>query len=155
MQREISMAERDSVKRLRNKVSNPTSLAIEEAKHAGAQKLRKEKMDYMKKIFRLCNPKYHPHLIDELVINGRSGARAKDKKVGLMTVDNLNILVGAQGVNIKRVLRLWNSSSKEKTKYSFPDLDFTRAAFQKWLNRRAWWEQVTSSPSYRLKKLPQ
>lgn len=126
------------MKLLREGVRVPTAKSIEKAKHDGAQKIRKAKLDYMKKIFRLCNPKYHPHLSVELDIHMRQPQR----KVGSMTVDNLGILVGAQGVDIKRVLRLWNGSADDKSRYHFPDLDFTRAVFQMWLNRRAWWEQV-------------
>lgn len=132
------MDEREAAKALRDRVGAPSAVDIEEAKHVGTQGLRKEKIDYMKKVFRLCNPKYHPHLSEQLVIHMRD----KTRKTGIMTIDNLGILVGAQGVNIEKVLKLWNSSSAEKEKYHFPDLNFTRAAFQNWLNRRAWWEQV-------------
>ena len=137
MEREISMAKRDAVRRLYYAVNKPSPISIEEANHMGAQQLRKERMDYMHKIFCLRNPKYHSHLTEELDIHSRNGAVTNDKKVGAMTIDNLNILVGAH-VDIKRVLKLWNASSEEKKKYKFSELDFTRAAFQKWLNRRAW-----------------
>ena len=139
-QREISLAERDAVKALKDTVAMPTAAEIESAKFKGAQGIRKEKVEYMRKIFRLCNPKYHPHLAEEL----DNHMRGPPRKVGAMTIDNLGILVGAQGVDIKRVLRLWNGNSEEKTKYCFPDSDFTRTAFQKWLNKRAWWEQVSN-----------
>ena len=122
-----------------SKHPTPSPASIATAKHDAAEEVRKEKTDYMKKIFRLCNPKYHPHLTEELDYHSR---RNSSKKPGAMTVDNLGILVGVQGVDIKRVLKLWNASSKEKERYRFPDMNFTRAAFQKWLNRRAWWEQV-------------
>lgn len=138
MQREITLAEREAVKSVRDRIRNPSPAAIEEAKHDGAQKKRKQKNDYMKKIFRLCNPKYHPHLTEELDFH----SRLPEQQTGAMTIDNLNILVGAQGVDIRRVLKLWNGSSEEKLKYHFPEVNFTRAVFQKWLNRRAWWEQV-------------
>ena len=140
-QREITLAEREGVKALKEEVKNPTPKQIEEAKFEGAHSTRKEKLDYMKKIFRLCNPKYHPHLADELDAH----TRAPQRKTGAMTIDNLGILVGAQGVDIHRVLKLWNGTTADKERYHFPDLDFTRAAFQKWLNRRAWWEQVGPS----------
>ncbi|KAG0600860.1 hypothetical protein M758_11G066700 [Ceratodon purpureus] len=136
--REITLAEREGVKALKEEVKNPTPKQIEEAKFEGAHSTRKEKLDYMKKIFRLCNPKYHPHLADELDAH----TRAPQRKTGAMTIDNLGILVGAQGVDIHRVLKLWNGTTADKERYHFPDLDFTRAAFQKWLNRRAWWEQM-------------
>lgn len=137
-QKEISLAERDAVNALKERMRNPTAAAIEKAKVTGAEKVRKSNTDYMKKIFRLCNPKYHPHLTEEL----DKQVRGPKRKTGNMTVDNLGILIGAQGVDIKRVLKLWNSSAAEKDRYKFPDKEFTRAAFQKWLNRRAWWEQV-------------
>ena len=146
LQRDITLAEREAVKALNDQITEPTSIAIEKAKHDGAERVRKEKMDYMKKIFRLCNPKYHPHLANELDIHTRGPPR----KTGAMTIDNLGILVGAQGVDIKRVLVLWNGSSAEKAKYHFPDADFTRAAFQNWLNKRAWWEQVIRYWTYQI-----
>lgn len=150
-QREITLAEREAVKALKEaSVRPPTPIAIEEAKHNGAQKIRKDKIENMKKLFRLCNPKYHPHLMEELEIHSRK----PPSKTGAMTVDNLGILVGVQGVDIARVLKLWNSTPEEKLKYHFPDKEFTRAAFQKWLNRRAWWEQVSLLPLFYGRCLP-
>ncbi|KAG0594371.1 hypothetical protein M758_UG071400 [Ceratodon purpureus] len=139
--REMSMAKRDAVKALKEAEPLASAREVEEAKHEAAQRVRREKINYMKKIFRLCNPKYYPHLGDELDINSRS----KKKKIGAMTTDNLGILVGVQGVNIAKVLKLWNGSSEEKRQYQFPDSDFTRAAFQRWLNRQAWFEQIDGS----------
>lgn len=71
MQRDISLAEREAVKALHDKARQPTAANIEKAKLEGADKVRKQKMSDMKKLFRLCNLKYHPHLADEPDIHMR------------------------------------------------------------------------------------
>ncbi|KAG0574873.1 hypothetical protein KC19_VG299000 [Ceratodon purpureus] len=87
--RDISLAKREAVKALHDKARQPSAAAIEKAKLEGADRIRKLKMNDMKKHFRFCNPKYHPHLADELDIR----MRLPPQKTGSMTVDNLDILV--------------------------------------------------------------